>query len=66
MSRSKREPYATEGYGSKDKPRRKRAASRAVRKADIASGSAYKKAYPSWDITDFKFYSPETPKMRRK
>lgn len=66
MSRSYRKPYAVEGYGSKDKPRRKRQANRAVRKTDVANGNAYKKASCSWDIADYKFHCPDTPKMRRK
>lgn len=67
MSRSKRKPYFTEGYGSPDKARRKRAAARAVRaEKEVASGKAYRKVYSPYDICDFKFYSPESRKASRK
>lgn len=66
MSRSYRKPYFTEGYGNKDKPKRKRSASRAVRATEeVASGAAYKKQFNPWDICDFKIYAPNT-KARRK
>lgn len=54
----------------------KRDANRAVRQAnkkairdeseELADGSAFKRASCSWNIADFKFYSPKTPKMWRK
>jgi hypothetical protein len=68
MSRSKRAPVYTEGYGSKDKKRRKRHANRAVRDSDeVASGSSYKKVSNSWDITDYKFRADKSDsKVRRK
>lgn len=67
MSRSKRKPYWTEGYGSKGKKTSKRGASRAVRnEKEIASGGAYKKAYCSWNICDFKIYDKKSSKVRRK
>jgi hypothetical protein len=39
----------------------KKAANNAVKKSDVANGSAYKKAYCSWDICDWKWRA-EKPK----
>jgi len=67
MSRSYRKPIATEGYGSKDKKRRKRKANRAVKKElDISNGGSYKKVSNSWSICDFKFRLEDNKKNRRK
>ncbi len=66
VSRSRRAPVYTEGYGSPDKKRRKRVAARAVRKAeDVASGKSYRKVSNSWNITDYKFKSKDD-KAKRK
>ena len=67
MSRSKRAPYWVDGYGSPDKKRRKRVASRRVRDSDeVPSGGAYKKFYETWNISDYTFYDPKNLKVRRK
>lgn len=56
VSRSKRAPVYTEGYGSPDKKKRKRRANRKVRQnKDIADGGAFRKESSSWEITDYKF-----------
>jgi hypothetical protein len=65
MSNSVRQPYWTEGYGSKRKLRKRRA-NKKVRKSDVASGGAYKKVYDSWDICDYRTYDPESERVRRK
>jgi hypothetical protein len=66
MSRSKRAPVATEGYG-KDRKVRKRRANRKVRKAkDVASGSAFKKESESWNICDWRIPGGDGPKATRK
>ena len=67
--------------GSKSRASRsvqaKRDANRAVRAAnkkacqeveseEIADGKQYRKASCSWNIRDWSFYSPKTPKAHRK
>jgi hypothetical protein len=68
MSRSKRAPIVTEGYGGKARKIAKKQAARSVRASgEVADGSTYKKLFQSWDICDFKI--PDTnsnPKARRK
>lgn len=70
MSRSKRAPYHTQGYKGDARKKSKREAAKAVRNQpdDEApkSGSAFKREYNSWDICDWKFYSPLDKKVRRK
>lgn len=70
MSRSKRAPVWTQGYGRPSRRHSKRAASRAVRLEDeVADGRAYRKLFNPWDIVDWKSYdrSPSKPwKIRRK
>lgn len=70
MSRSKRAPYWTEGYGSPTKKIRKRMANKAVRRvkpSELGTATAeFKKRYNSWDICDFKFLDKKNPKVRRK
>ncbi len=66
MSRSRRAPVYTEGYGSPDKKRRKRTAAKAVRRAkEVASGKAYRKVSDSWNITDYKMRAKDD-KAKRK
>lgn len=71
MSRSKKAPYWTEGYGSKTRRVLKRAANKRVRAKssedckDLAGG-AYKKLYESWNIVDFRFRDVKNPKAKRK
>ncbi len=67
MSRSKRKPMLTDGYGTKHKHVTKRRANRAVRKAkEVSDGKAYRKEYNSWDIVDWKFWDPKNKKASRK
>lgn len=69
MSRSKRAPIYTQGYGGKTRTWSKRQANKAVRRAEkssIPSGKSYKKEYSSWDIVDWKFYCKTDKKVRRK
>ena len=55
MSRSYREPYWVDGYGSKCKRDYKRYASKAVRRAkEVPNGKAYRKFFDPWKITDYK------------
>jgi len=56
MSRSYREPWIVDGYGTKRKRLAKRAANRIVRRSrGVPSGMAYKKFTNPWDICDFKW-----------
>jgi len=57
MSRSYREPWYVDGYGSRNrKAAAKRFANKRVRHAkDMPSGKAYRKFYNPWDISDWKF-----------
>lgn len=67
MTRSKRAPIWTDGYGTKVKKLKKRSANRAVRKSkEVTSGKSYKKEYSSWDICDYKFRDGKNPKAGRK
>lgn len=70
MSRSKRAPVHTQGYGGVARKASKRSATKAIRNkakdAEVPSGQAFKKEYSSWDIVDFKFHDPKNPKVRRK
>ncbi len=54
MSRSyKKHPYVTDGTAGSTK-RRKRRANKVVRNNEnLPNGSAYKKAYETWDIHDY-------------
>lgn len=64
MSRSVRKrPYVTEQQSSSTKWR-KRQATRAVRKSEVANGAAYKKVSCSWDICDWAFYDPKNAKRK--
>jgi len=55
MSRSRRHsPVLTDQQRGHNIRRMKRLASKAARKADVPDGCAYKKAFNSWDISDFK------------
>lgn len=69
MSRSKRAPWWTCGYGGKYKRFAKRQANKRLRKLDTFinfCNMLYKRFYCSWDICDYKFYDPESKKVRRK
>lgn len=84
MSRSKRKPYFTEGYGGCHRQKDKRNANKCVRKSNrqaiddflviegaqtdnyLADGNSYRKHYNSLDICDWKFYSPDQEKAKRK
>lgn len=70
MSRSRRKPVWTDGYGSKSKRTSKRAAARAVRAVAALeapqNGKAYRKEFNPWDIADYKIYDPKNPKAGRK
>lgn len=73
MSRSKRAPYWVEGYGSKSKPKAKRAANKKVRQTlksidevDKIPPGEFRKVFDSWSITDYKFHDPKSKKVRRK
>lgn len=67
MSRSKRKPIWTEGYGGKRRPSAKHQANKAVRNTeDIGNGKAYRKEYNPWNITDYKLYDPKSKKVGRK
>jgi hypothetical protein len=63
MSRSYREPYFVDGYGSKWKRFNKNYANRRVRRKavdfEIADGNSYRRMYDQWDICDWRFrYDP--------
>ena len=63
MSRSQRQPYYVDGYGSKSKRFSKNYANRVIRRMsveeDIASGSSFRKINDTWDICDWRFrYNP--------
>lgn len=68
MSRSRRKPYVTQGYGSKYRAHYKKLANNAVKntKEAPANGNAYKKEFNSWDICDWKFHVPNERKWYRK
>lgn len=67
MSRSRRAPWWTCGYGGIYRRFAKRQANKRIRKLlDIIGGCYYKRLYCSWDICDYKFYEPENKKVRRK
>lgn len=70
MSRSKRAPYWTDGYGSKVKRISKRAANRTIRNTpddkEVPQGSGYKKMFNPWSICDYKIHDPKNKKVRRK
>ena len=62
MSRSTREPYWVDTYGSKAKKRFKRDASKRIRSAeDVPNGKAYRKFYDPWNIVDSKYYDDCQP-----
>jgi hypothetical protein len=55
MSRSYREPWFVDNYGSSYKKWVKRQASKTVRRAkDVPEGNAYRKLFDSWNICDYK------------
>lgn len=63
MSRSYREPWIVDGYGTRHKKFAKNLANRTVRRKgidyDIANGKAYRKITNPWDICDYKWkYNP--------
>lgn len=60
MSRSYREPWYIEGYGSPSKAFRKNQANRRIRRSkNIPNHKAYKKFYEQYDICDYKYkYDP--------
>lgn len=64
MSRSYRKPWWTEG--TKRKPEKRQANKRVRKQEDLSEGNAYKKIYCSWDICDYKIYSPDDVKAYRK
>jgi hypothetical protein len=66
MSRSYREPWIVDGYGSKRKQFFKRLANRRLRRtvSDIADGKAYRKFFESWSICDFKWFHDPKPRIR--
>lgn len=67
MSRSYRKPIAVDGYKSKWKQTAKRIANKRVKlKSDLSNGASYKKVSNSWDICDYKFDLPNTPRNRSK
>jgi hypothetical protein len=66
MSRSKRAPFHTQGYGGKARKTYKRLANNAVKTADVANGAAFKRVFCSWEICDWKFHDPKNQKARRK
>lgn len=69
MSRSKREPWWTCGYGGIYKKFAKRQANKRLRKLQLTIDyyhKLYKKYYCSYDICDFKIHDPENNKVRRK
>jgi len=65
MSRSRREPWFTDGYkGSKRRQYNKRYANHVVRHTeDVPNGKAYKKLYGSYDICDFRFRYDPRPRV---
>jgi len=60
MSRSYREPWFVDGYGTKSKRYMKRSANRAVRHAiNLPNGKGYRKFFNPYDICDFRIpYNP--------
>ena len=70
MSKSKRKPYLTEGYGGRHRKHDKRSANKAIRNKgktqEVAKGKGYRKEYNSWNIVDYKFHDPANPKAKRK
>jgi len=60
MARSYRRPYWTDRYNSYKKVW-KRWAAKAVRRAtEVANGKAYRKAFDSYQITEYKFFESDT------
>jgi len=61
MSRSYREPWLVEGYGTKGKKWRKRYANKRVRQTKhVPDYKAYRKLTDPWEICDYKFrYDPK-------
>lgn len=56
MSRSYREPWFVDGYGSRWKRHQKRAANRRVRHAkNVPNGNAYRRYFDPWNICDWKY-----------
>jgi hypothetical protein len=68
MSRSKRAPWWTCGYGGTWKRYAKRQANKRVRRLkELWDGMIYKRFYSSWDICDFKILdTQDDSKVRRK
>ena len=68
MSRSRKQPYITQGYGSKNRRIMKSYFNRKLRRKKYLKlqGKIHKKYNCSWDICDYKFYSPEQIEAFRK
>jgi hypothetical protein len=67
MSRSYRRPFATDSYGSRGKPRAKRAANKAVRRSgSVGGGADYRRLFDSYNIQDYSFFRPDEVKFTRK
>lgn len=67
MSRSKKAPIWTEGYGGNWRRVAKRLSNKKVRRAaKLKSGMAYRRVYDSWLVCDWKFYDGKSQKARRK
>ena len=65
MSRSYREPWYVDSYGTKSKRLNKRYANRRVRKTkDVPDGKAYRKYTNPWDIVDWKYRWDPWPSIR--
>lgn len=56
MSRSYREPWTVDGYGTARKRWMKRYANRIVRNTeDVPNGNAYRRYFNPWDICDYRY-----------
>jgi hypothetical protein len=59
MSRSYREPWCVDGYGTKRKRNEKRRANRVIRKAkNVPSGRAYRKYIDQYQLCDYRYLCP--------
>lgn len=68
MSRSrKKTPYSTDNSGKDLKRVANKRIRRLLKNPDIdLRYKSYKKAYPSWDICDFRFYGEDFEKFYKK
>lgn len=67
MSRSYREPYVVDGYGSPRKRKAKNYANRVVRHSvNVPSGNAYRKFNQPYDICDYKWLQDKICERRMK